>query len=238
MFLVTLSDKVPIVPRNYVSLMGVISLFTHPQVWDGIDKLAKEKGWSPSKLAREAGLDPTTFNKSKRHTNQDKPRWPSTESLAKILDATNTPLAHFVGLMSDQAINLEIDQSTRLRCLSLEDAVEGAHFDDAGFPADPHWDEIDFPGLADQHAFAIEVRGHDLLPTYRDGDLIVVSPSSNVRRRDRVILKTTANTLEIGTLSRRTAQRLELDRFNGSGDNISMNVREVVWLSRIVWASQ
>ncbi len=238
MFLVILSDRVPIVPSKNVSLMGVISLFTHPQVWDGIDKLAKEKGWSPSKLAREAGLDPTTFNRSKRHTSQDKPRWPSTESLAKILDATNTPLQHFVGLMSNQPIDLEVDQSTRLRCLSLEDAAEEARFDDAGFPADSHWDEIDFPGFADQHAFAIEVRGHDLLPTYRDGDLIIVSPSSNVRRQDRVILKTTSGALEVGTLSRRTAQRMELDRFNGSGDKILLSVRDVVWLSRIVWASQ
>ncbi|MGI9452556.1 MAG: S24 family peptidase [Geminicoccaceae bacterium] len=221
-----------------MSLLGVISLFTHPQVWDGIDKLAKEKGWSPSKLAREAGLDPTTFNKSKRHTNQDKPRWPSTESLAKILDATNTQLEYFVGLMSDQAVDPKIDQSTRLRCLSFEDAAESANFDNAGFPVHSNRDEIDFPGLVDQHAFAIEVRGHDFLPIYRDGDLIVISPSSNVRRRDRVILKTTAGALEIGTLARRTAQRLELDQFNGSDDKISLNVRDVAWLSRIVWASQ
>ena len=77
-------------------------MFTHPQVWAGIDKLAKEKGWSASRLAREAGLDPTTFNRSKRHTNQAKPRWPSTESLAKILDATSTSLESFVALMSDE----------------------------------------------------------------------------------------------------------------------------------------
>lgn len=213
-------------------------MFTHPQVWDGIDKLAKEKGWSPSRLAREAGLDPTTFNKSKRHTNQEKPRWPSTESLAKILDATNTPLEYFVGLMSDHKLGSRADLSGRIRCLSLEDAADGAHFDDAGFPIKAQWDEIDFPGLADQHAFAIEVRGHRLLPTYRDGDLLIISPSSTVRRQDRVMLKTTAGALELGTLSRRTAQRLELDRFSEAGGKVSLNVRDVTWLSRIVWASQ
>lgn len=213
-------------------------MFTHPQVWDGIDKLAKEKGWSPSKLAREAGLDPTTFNKSKRHTNQEKPRWPSTESLAKILDATNTPLEYFVGLMSDHALNPKTDLSARMRCLSLEDAVDSARFDDAGFPTGSNWDEIDFPGLADQHAYAIEIRGQELLPVYRDGDLLIVSPSSNVRRQDRVILKTATDELEVGTLSRRTAQRLELDRFIKPQDKVTLNVRDVVWLSRIVWASQ
>ena len=121
-------------------------MFTHPQVWDGIDKLAKEKGWSPSRLAREAGLDPTTFNKSKRHTNQEKPRWPSTESLAKILEATNTPLETFVELMSGHTLSSKADHSGRMRCLSIEDAIEGSHFDDAGFPIGAHWEEIDFPG--------------------------------------------------------------------------------------------
>jgi phage repressor protein C with HTH and peptisase S24 domain len=89
-----------------------------------------------------------------------------------------------------------------------------------------------------QHAFALEVRGNDLLPAYRDGDLLIISPSSNVRRQDRVVLKLKEGTLEVGTLSRRTAQRLELDRFNDAAGRVSLNVRDVVWLSRIVWASQ
>jgi phage repressor protein C with HTH and peptisase S24 domain len=238
MFLLTLSDKFPIVPRDGVFLWELSPLFTHPQVWDGIDKLAKEKGWSPSRLAREAGLDPTTFNKSKRHTNQEKPRWPSTESLAKILEATNTPLEYFVGLMSDHALNPKMDLSGRIRCLSFDDAADNSHFDESGFPVEAHWDEINFPGLSDQHAFALEVRGNDLLPAYRDGDLLIISPSSNVRRQDRVVLKVKEGTLEVGTLSRRTAQRLELDRFNDAAGRVSLNVRDVVWLSRIVWASQ
>ena len=213
-------------------------MFTHPQVWDGIDKLAKEKGWSPSRLAREAGLDPTTFNKSKRHTNQKKPRWPSTESLAKILDATNTPLDYFVGLMSGHAPDSKGEMSGRIRCLSIDDAGDGAHFDEAGFPVDSRWDEIDFPGLADQHAFALEVRGQAMSPVYRDGDLLIVSPSSNVRRQDRVVLKRAHDRLEIGVLLRRTAQRLELQPFDEAQDKLSLNIKDVEWLSRIVWASQ
>ncbi len=213
-------------------------MFTHPQVWDGIDKLAREKGWSPSRLAREAGLDPTTFNKSKRHTNQEKPRWPSTESLAKILDATNTPLEDFVSLMSGRAQERQSDASGRMRCLSIEEAVEAPHFDDAGYPSGPRWEEIDFPGVADKNAFAIEVRGHKLLPTYRDGDLLVVSPSANVRRQDKVVLKTVDGAFELGVLSRRTAQRIELQKFGETQERATMEVANVSWLSRIVWASQ
>lgn len=213
-------------------------MFTHPQVWDGIDKLAKEKGWSPSRLAREAGLDPTTFNRSKRHTNQEKPRWPSTESLAKILDATNTSLDYFVGLMSDEAPRSRIDASGRIRCLSIDEASEAAHFDDAGFPVESDWDEIDFPGLSDPHAFAIEVRGNSLVPVFQDGDILIISPSSNVRRQDRVMLRTKKGDVEFGTLSRRTARKVELDRFDGGEEKVSVSVKDVAWISRIVWASQ
>ena len=80
-------------------------MFTHDQVWHGIDRLARERGLSASGLARRAGLDPTTFNPSKRVTKQRKPRWPSTESLAKILNATETSLDTFVALMSDRPVS-------------------------------------------------------------------------------------------------------------------------------------
>jgi phage repressor protein C with HTH and peptisase S24 domain len=213
-------------------------LFTHPQVWDGIDKLAKEKGWSPSRLAREAGLDPTTFNKSKRHTNQEKPRWPSTESLAKILDATDTPLEYFVRLMANQQHEQNDTSSTRLRCVGVEEARADGLFDDSGFPVGSDWDEINFPGLADSHAFALEVRGRDMLPAYRDGDLLIVSPAANVRRQDRVVVRLASGSLEIGILLRRTAQRLEVEPFSSSRETSTFAIREIAWLSRIVWVSQ
>lgn len=238
MFLVTFADKVPIVRRSVWSEWESSPLFTHPQVWDGIDKLAKEKGWSASRLAREAGLDPTTFNKSKRHTNQEKPRWPSTESLAKILDATDTPLEYFVGLMGNQPFEGSDASSTRLRCVGVEDAGVSGLFDESGYPIGSEWDEIEFPGLADSYAFALEVRGDEMLPTYRDGDLLIISPTADVRRQDRVVVKLASGSLEIANLIRRTAQRLEVERFRERQEKLSIPVREIAWLSRIVWVSQ
>ena len=71
-------------------------MLTHKAIWRGIDLLAAKNRLSASGLAKRAGLDPTTFNKSKRTTKQGKPRWPSTESLSKILDATRTTMGEFV----------------------------------------------------------------------------------------------------------------------------------------------
>ena len=97
-------------------------MFTHEQVWHGIDRLARERGLTASGLARRAGLDPTTFNRSKRVTKQNKPRWPSTESLAKILNATATPFDTFVALMPDQPRESAPVSSQRLRCLAIDQA--------------------------------------------------------------------------------------------------------------------
>ena len=43
-------------------------MLTHAQIWSAIDRLAARASLSASGLAKRAGLDPTTFNKSKRIT--------------------------------------------------------------------------------------------------------------------------------------------------------------------------
>jgi phage repressor protein C with HTH and peptisase S24 domain len=213
-------------------------MFTHEQVWHGIDRLARERGLTASGLARRAGLDPTTFNPSKRVTKQSKPRWPSTESLAKILNATETSLDAFVALMADRPVDAVPVTSHRLRCIAMDQADRPGVFDDSGFPAGQAWDEIDFPSLDDPHAYAIEVHGDDLLPTYRDGDLLIVSPVASVRRRDRVILKAHAGPILAATLLRRTAQRVEVAPFARDLEPQVLPRQEVAWLVRILWVSQ
>jgi phage repressor protein C with HTH and peptisase S24 domain len=213
-------------------------MFTHDQVWHGIDRLARERGLSASGLARRAGLDPTTFNPSKRVTKQSKPRWPSTESLAKILSATETSLDAFVAMMADRPADAVPVISHRLRCIAMDQADRPDAFDDSGFPLGQAWDEIDFPNLDDPHAYALEVHGDALLPAYRDGDLLIVSPVASIRRRDRVVLKTKAGPILGGTLLRRTAQRIEIAPFAKELEAQMLPVKEVAWLVRILWVSQ
>jgi len=158
--------------------------------------------------------------------------------LAKILNATETSLDEFVALMADRPLDSAPGTTHRLRCIAMDQAVRAELFDEAGFPVGPGWDEIDFPNLEDPHAYAIEARGDDFLPTYRDGDLLIVSPVAGIRRRDRVVLKTKAGAIIAGTLLRRTAQRLEVALFAPDREPHVLPVREVAWLARIVWVSQ
>jgi phage repressor protein C with HTH and peptisase S24 domain len=213
-------------------------MFTHDEVWRGIDRLARHHGLTASGLARRAGLDPTTFNPSKRITKEDKPRWPSTESLAKILTATETPFGAFVAMMSDEAGARIEPPSQRMRCAALDQAHRATLFDGAGFPVGGDWDEIDFPNLDDPHAYAVEVHGNAMAPTYRDGDVLVISPGASIRRHDRVLLKPLKGDMVAGLLIRRTAQRVELAPFAAGQETKRFAVGDIGWLARIVWASQ
>lgn len=73
-------------------------MMTHSDVWRAIDLLAAQNGLSTSELARRAGLDQTAFAESKRRRD-GRSRWPSTESLSRILQATDSSISQFSALL-------------------------------------------------------------------------------------------------------------------------------------------
>lgn len=208
-------------------------MLKHADIWAAIDRLARLNGLSASGLARRAGLDPTTFNPSKRQSSDGKLRWPSTESISKILDATSSSMAAFVRLIDDGS-GLP---ARRIPVSGLAQAAGDGLFDETGHPAGKGWDEVDFPNLSDPSAYALEITGDTLAPTYRDGDVVVVSPAAGLRRGDRVVAKT-ANGLLIGELVRISANRIDLKPLAGDEAPQSLKLSDVVWKARIVWSSQ
>ena len=209
-------------------------MLTHPQIWRAIDALAARNSLSPSGLAKLAGLDPTTFNKSKRGANDGKPRWPSTESLAKVLAATGTRLSDFVALVSDSGAA----RTRMVPLIGMAQAGAAGAFDDAGFPAGSGWEEIAFPEITDENCYALEIAGESMLPVYRDGDRILVSPWATARRGDRVVVKTQAGEVMAKLLGRMSAQRIELKSFNLAFEDRGFALSEIAFIHRIIWASQ
>jgi phage repressor protein C with HTH and peptisase S24 domain len=214
-----------------------LKMLTHKAIWRGIDLLAERNRLSASGLAKRAGLDPTTFNKSKRITKQGKSRWPSTESVSKILEATSTSMADFVGLIDENG-NGRPAPTRRVRCLSLGQMEREPAFDAAGFPQAGPWEDIEFPSINDDSAYAIELDRDVILPVLRAGDMLIVSPRSSVRRHDRVVLRHRSGEVEIGVLVRRTAQRITLGHFCHPQDERAVDASEIGWLARILWISQ
>ena len=210
-------------------------MLTHTQIWTAIDRLAEGSALSPSGLAKRAGLDPTTFNRSKRITPDGRARWPSTESIAKILAATGTSIDAFVSLIADTGRGGSV---RGVPLLGFAQAGTGGYFDDAGFPAGRGWDEIAFPAVDDERAYALEIAGDSMNPAYRDGDIIMVSPGAPVRRGDRVVVKTREGEVLAKELKRRTAKTVELKSLNPEHPDRQFAVADVLWIARIVWASQ
>ena len=99
-------------------------MLTHSQVWNAIDALASRYAMTASGLAKKAGLDATTFNKSKRSTPEGRLRWPSTESISKVLEATGATLDEFINLVSVKA--KEERANPRVPLIGLAQAPQGA----------------------------------------------------------------------------------------------------------------
>jgi phage repressor protein C with HTH and peptisase S24 domain len=209
-------------------------MLTHSQIWTAMDRLAARAGLSPSGLAKKAGLDPTTFNKSKRITPDGRPRWPSTESVAKSLDATGVSVNAFIALIADTARHA----TQAVPLIGFAEAGDGGFFDDGGFPVGKGWDEVAFPSVNDAHAYALEISGDSMKPAYRDGDVILVSPAAPVRRGDRVVVKTVKGEVMVKELKRKTSKTIELQSLNRDHADRTLAMADVLWIARIVWASQ
>jgi phage repressor protein C with HTH and peptisase S24 domain len=208
-------------------------VLTHEQVWTALDRLAARSGLSASGLAKRAGLDPTTFNKSKRITPDGRQRWPSTESVSKSLAATNTGVEVFVELIDGPSKALRA-----VPLVGLAQAGSNGYFDDSGFPVGKGWEEIATLGVNDEHAYALEISGDSMKPAYRNGDIIIVSPSATIRKGDRVVVKTKGGEVMAKELRRRSAKSIELGSFNPSHKDRTLANKDVEWIARIVWASQ
>ncbi len=213
-------------------------MLTHRKIWSALDALAQHYNLSPSALARRAGLDPTTFNKSKRITSSGRLRWPNTESLSKVLEATGASLDDFLAIVNRLDGGNTSRPSRLLPLIGFAQAGNGGYFDDGGFPVGGGWDEVSFPDVQDENAYALEVSGDSMMPVFRDGDTIIVSPGSNVRRGDRIVVRTLEGEVLVKVLFRQTAHTTEIMSFNPDYENRILQNTEIDWIARILWASQ
>ncbi|CAN7162387.1 helix-turn-helix transcriptional regulator [Mesorhizobium amorphae] len=214
-------------------------MLSHDRVWAAIDALAERYSLSASGLARRAGLDSTAFNKSKRLSSDGRPRWPSTESLAKIIEATGASLDEFTGLVEGRdKTGLAPAQRSSVPLLGFAQAGAGGFFDDAGFPAGQGWDLVELPAQATETSYALQVQGDSMLPLYRNGDVLIVEPGAATRKGDRVVVKTNAGEVMAKVLDRQTTKSIVLISLNPEHPDRDIPMRDVEWVARIVWASQ
>lgn len=227
-----MSERYLFLSRQYGETAAVLS---HEKVWAAIDALASQNGLSPSGLARRAGLDPTAFNPSKRVAGDGRPRWPSTESLAKVLAATGEALNTFAARV--ETPGGPTDTAPALVPLAGFDAASDRNaFDSAGRPAGATWQSLTFPQI--DAAFALQVSTEDFHPLYRNGDIVVVAPGAPLRTGDRLAIKLNSGRLSLYTLQETGDEDLAVCTIGDNSQSVRFQHSAIEWTARIIWASQ
>ncbi|MGV8928156.1 MAG: S24 family peptidase [Brevundimonas sp.] len=208
---------------------------THAQLWKAIDGLARREGVSASALARRAGLDPTSFNPSKRFGPgaMSRPRWPTTESLTRVLRVTGVSLGEFAALAQDAP-----ERPSTVPLLGMAQAGQDGFFDDAGLPVGDGWEQTHLPRPRDS-LLSLRIAGDSMMPLYREGDRVIVDREmSEVRKGDRVVVRTTGGETLAKEIAALTARTVTLVSVNPAYAARHLPRNEIVWMGRILWVSQ
>ena len=208
-------------------------MLTHKKIWSALDRLAEAHATSPSGLAKRAGLDPTTFNKSKRRSGTGKDRWPSTESLAKVLGVLGLDMEDFAAFIAGHS-----SKSRTAPLIGLAQAGDDGFFDDSGFPIGSGWEEIDLPAGRSEGMYVLEIMGDSMSPVFRNGEKVIVAPHAPVHRGDRVVVKTIEGEVLAKELVRMNETYIELRSLNPDYEDRLLARKNVVWIARIMWVSQ
>ena len=212
-------------------------MLAHEEVWTAIDALAQRNGLSPSGLARRSGLDPTTFNKSKRHAADGRPRWPSTESIAKILKATNTSInelfsngSHPVNTADGIAVPLLGDARAGF------EMAPAASTDSIVLPRPAR--VITFPDKRYEPLYALQVTGDSMHPLYRNGDVLFIAPNAKAEPGDRVVVKLRNADVVVKILKSADEVEMSFHAVNPDHPDVAFSPADVEWVAKIVYATQ
>ena len=203
----------------------------YDQIWEAVDKLAEVNGLSPSGLAKKAGLDATTFNKSKRVRQNGKKRWPSLESINKIIAACNISFDDFYHLIDDENCEAPTPGQANLPCFELSNFATDSLEQKASFP-------VQFPGIYSE-LYAVEIDGKTAEPVYQAGAILIIAGDAEIRRGDRffVALKNKNETL-LGEFINRTTSGIKFYNLTDNRNQDSLKMQDIAKIGRILWVSQ
>jgi len=208
---------------------------SHAKLWKALDRLAQRDGLSSSALAIRAGLDATSFNPSKRFGPGDppRPRWPSTESLTRVLQATGLSLGDFAALAEDAP-----EPAMSVPLLGMAQAGAEGFFDEAGLPVGEAWEQIDLPRPGET-LFSLRIVGDSMVPLYRPGDRVIVDRAvTDIRKGDRVVVRTRTGETMAKEVLAQNSRTLSLGSINPAYPPRALPRREIDWVARILWVSQ
>lgn len=200
----------------------------HGDIWRGLDELAARFGLSTSGLARLAGLDATAFNKSKRQSKDGRLRWPTTESISRVLAAVNVDFAEFALLVTGGA-------GRQVPVLRQDSASEGDTFEaDGALKRDPQRGGVTANLDLNADAYLFEITEDDYAPRYRKGDQILVAPGATLKADDHALLMTADNQICLARVAG-TSLGNDTSFTNLADEANTYSTSGLKWASKIVW---
>ncbi|WP_245418019.1 hypothetical protein [Cohaesibacter celericrescens] len=205
-------------------------MLSHDTIWNAIDRLASQKNLSPSGLARLAGLDSTSFNPSKRVKLNGRPRWPSTESIAKILSVTDTSASVFFDYTSDVVAKTPNGEADVCLCRDIltHKPVALCSINQRGKKTESEANLI----------FTLRVKGTHFMPFYQNGSHLLLSFDGNHKIGHRVIVKTNDRDFLLGDVEHSSPDLLQLWTLSQERAMQTIALSSIEWVARILWASQ
>ncbi|HUG61577.1 MAG TPA: helix-turn-helix transcriptional regulator [Methylomirabilota bacterium] len=198
-------------------------MISHDRIWSAIDTLAARHGLTASGLARRAGLDPTAFNKSKRASTGGRLRWPTTESLAKVLTATGTTpedLVALIGVGERKGLDKPMEAPPAPGFLGGEGAAAAIR--------------ASVTGRAPTVVY--KVPDNALAPLYRAGDRLVLDLVDPIGPGARVVAVDRDGVVLVGEV-KAWDDEVALAIPGQDGDSLRVR-RDITFAARIIWASQ
>ncbi|AGH16681.1 helix-turn-helix transcriptional regulator [Candidatus Liberibacter asiaticus] len=227
--------------------------FSHKKIWEAIDRMAERHNLTPSGLARKAGLDPTSFNKSKRFGIEGRNRWPSTESIFKILAATNETICQLLDLPFSDGRTTE-KKEKEIPLLYFPPSGSGGFFDSGVFPTGNKWNTVGVPEIRSPHNGIYAIQTQDtrhktqdtrhktqdtsMLPLYRKGDILILNSAIQVNCGDRLLIKPRTGDIVAKVLISRRGRSIDLMSLNCCYPVDTVEMSDIEWIARILWASQ
>jgi phage repressor protein C with HTH and peptisase S24 domain len=214
-------------------------VFSHETIWNALDQMAMYKSLSPSALARQAGLDPTSFNPSKRQSRDGRPRWPSTESIFKVLKATGTTLDEFIAYVKNAPEGKESYKAQNKYPLSgLSEKAQTPLENQLALP--DGLVRTDLPDYlnADPFFLGFSLQSEIYAPLYHTGDQLLVSLNAPLQRGCKILVATDNQPLKAFILIQESPQTITCQNPAILNDQHSFDRKKISFLGRIVWVSQ
>lgn len=204
-------------------------IMKYERIWNAIDKIAKQNGLSLSGLAKKSGLDPTAFNKSKRIRADGKKRWPSLESLSKVLSTCHMDFVDFCCLIENDPI--------RWPCTLPYIFLSSMCQQDCNCFDFSSWGKIDSPSFS-ENTYLINLDSHSFEPIYSCGSILILEKYSEIRQKDRVLILLKSGTVLIKEFLFRSENVITVSSLSKHSHISEIEVNSIKLLNRIIWASQ